>query len=1136
MALNISTNSTLTDYEATSTSSNTMVGGAKTFTIQTGKKFSVGDIVECKPVGAKLSGGFRMTLTAADPVAGTITATGIHSYSYDTPVWATTIAAGTITTVTNPGLSLVAGDAVRLVRRTVATTFAAGTVTSYNSTTGDLVFTTTSTGGSGSQTDLVLVSDGTFSNWQVTYAENDTININGKAKLTITSSTKVPLGIFYALDRGTVEITNTSTSSLLTVTKSMYAHTNFDYFQAQSNWVIKGDYIQIGTGDNTAGQTISLSAYNIDIPSYIEVETASGSGVYRQVYISIDSFNDLSEGLYLPTEPENWGTGSYSDDTYYQGNICWYDTTTKIVRFGDGVNGNKIPTGSKIRMPNIYINQQRAYTYAAADATAVATTLQILDSTLFSATTGNIHCKNEGITFSAKPTATSLTIARAQRQTTASTISKGDKVWLHFIMSTSGNYRQLRVTTDAGGKIDFDVVQFGNYGLLYIYNPQTVTIKNTGAIGWVYPQYSAGDVTLENVIGHNYHYFGQSITYPGGVRVAGIIGKVNIKNIYGSSWGENNPSAGPILHYLSGLPNLQSVSGVFSAATPGAGIVPYGLQVSKSSFTDTTKQFENVVTIGGNNITYCKLNFRAITFGMRPNQTPFVMMQCTADSTTDTFTITSFQAGSQKPYTGCQVRIFSGTAPTGLATATYYFMIRVSDTQFKLATTYYNAKMGVAIDFTTNGASLRVYTAHDTNYGIIAAGDSSTYTKIRQIGASCFSYAMYGDYLCQDMSFYDVVLDGQEWMQYFVYYAGSNLTIANATLGKLTNANTRGSTTAGQNGGVNITTAGGVTLDNVRTTWGTAPLTGSTYGMTYASTYNVQMVSVPSMYYHATAAVVNNATDTGPMYNLLDDPATTGKISVGGFGLNKNRTGVVTTGTAYLDNAGRVYLPTTADTAIITNQIPLKGITSFQNIATTVQSTNPTYLDYTFRVKTPTGAWSTAASLTGANLSTALSSLSGYNSNVGFYLEITVTANNTSATTRLDFLRLATNTDTNYQANDAYLTPEGVDATDIVECRLISDNSLIGSTIGNTRLDFPASGNYGVTAYLVRKTSTGVEVMRTQRDPFTIKYGNNGTFALYTGNQIQIADGSNLPANVWSYPTRSTTKPLLNLGSIIKPL
>lgn len=1133
MALNINVDSDLTEYEATSTTSTTMVSGAKTLTIQTNKKFSVGDLVECRPIGAKLPGGFRMTLTAVDPVLGTITGTSINSYSYDTNVWATTIAAGTITTVTAPGLSLIAGDTVRLVRRTTPGTFAAGTVTSYNSTTGDLVFTTSSTGGSGSQTDLVLVSDGTFSNWQVSYAENDTININTNAKLTITSNTKVPLGIFSALDRGTVEITNTSTSNLLTVTKSMYAHTNFDYFTAQSTWRIKGDYIQIGTGDNSAGQTINLSGYNIDIPSCVEVETSAGSGVYRQVYISIDSFNDLSEGLYLPTEPENWGTGSYSDNTFFQGNICWYDTTTKLLRFGDGVNGNKVPTGNKIRMPNIYINQQRAYTYAAADATAVGTTLQILDSSLFGAATGNIHCKNEGITFSAKPTATSLTIARGARQTVASSITKGDKVWLHFIMAASGNYRQLRITTDAGGKLDFDTVQFGNYGLYYIYNPRFVSLKNVGAIGQIWPQYSPGDVSMDNVISHHYHYFGQSVMYGGGIKLAAVLGKVNLKNVYSSSWGENSTAAAPALNYIAGVPKLESVYGVYSAATPGAGVVPYGLQVIKSSFIDPTKQFENISTIGGNSIQYCQMNFRDMSFGMRPNQNPFVMMNCTADDTTDTFTITSYSSGSQKPYTGCQVRLYSGTAPTGIAAATYYYMIRLSDTQFKLATTYYNAKVGTPIDITTNGASLKFYTAHDVNYGVIASGDSSTYSKIRQIGASCYSYALYGDYASSNMSFYDVILDGQEWAQYWVYYTGSNLTVANASFGKMQNANTRGTTTHGQNGGVAVATASGVYFDNVRTTWGTAPLTGSTYGMTYASKYDVQMVTVPSMYWHTSSAVVNNASDAGPIYNLLDDPATTGKLNIGGFSLNASRSGVLTTGTAYLDNAGHIVLPTTGDTAVITAQIPIKGITSFKNVTPTIQATNPTYLSYTFRIKTTTGAWSASANLDATNLSTAISGLSGYSSNTGFLLEVTATAINTSATTRLDFIRLATNTDTNYKAYDAYLYPAGANPTDVVECRKLSDNTLIGQTTGNNKLELSASDYFGIQAYLVRKTAGSIEINRTQNTPFTIKFGNNGTINLYSGDQIQLAQNPDVteiktavyqvPSNVWGYSLNSKT-------------
>lgn len=74
----------------------------------------------------------------------------------------------------------------------------------------------------------------------------------------------------------------------------------------------------------------------------------------------------------------------------------------------------------------------------------------------------------------------------------------------------------------------------------------------------------------------------------------------------------------------------------------------------------------------------------------------------TADSTTDRLTF----AGAQIRFgVGDGVTIASsGTLPSGLAAATTYYFIRISETVFQLATTYANALAGTAINFTTNGS------------------------------------------------------------------------------------------------------------------------------------------------------------------------------------------------------------------------------------------------------------------------------------------------------------------------------------------------------------------------------------------------------------------------------------------------
>lgn len=76
----------------------------------------------------------------------------------------------------------------------------------------------------------------------------------------------------------------------------------------------------------------------------------------------------------------------------------------------------------------------------------------------------------------------------------------------------------------------------------------------------------------------------------------------------------------------------------------------------------------------------------------------------TADDTTDICTYTSTASIPSNILTGTRVRLTTTTTlPAPLATATDYYVIRISDTTFSLATTYANAIAGTQIDITSTG-------------------------------------------------------------------------------------------------------------------------------------------------------------------------------------------------------------------------------------------------------------------------------------------------------------------------------------------------------------------------------------------------------------------------------------------------
>ena len=123
----------------------------------------------------------------------------------------------------------------------------------------------------------------------------------------------------------------------------------------------------------------------------------------------------------------------------------------------------------------------------------------------------------------------------------------------------------------------------------------------------------------------------------------------------------------------------------------------------------------------------------------------------TADAGTDTCTYTSTASFPSNILVGTRVRLTTTTTlPGGLATATDYYVIKVSDSTFKLATTYANAIAGTAINITdagtgthtiswllpryTNGAGVQaiIFNPNSTAMGAATPNMSLGYTNAAQ--------------------------------------------------------------------------------------------------------------------------------------------------------------------------------------------------------------------------------------------------------------------------------------------------------------------------------------------------------------------------------------------------------------------
>ena len=464
MALTVTASKNWSDYEATSSTSLTINNGALTalsLTISTGKAYQTGDDIALVPTAAKIPMMLIGTVTSYDAGTGALVA-NINRLESTIPSWdlvsasTNTVGTGAKTFLTYNGKSalLGAGDTIMVSRRgTNGANRFFGTVTSYTNADGTLVMNCTAVAGSGtSLTDWIITSAGTFSAWKIVPSPVTSITLSGAPTLTFDMEPSYPIGSLVALDRGRFVIANASTTTPWVIELASRNVNSSKLFQLENNGRldVTGAMIQVATGTGSAGQTISLASSpytKIDYPA-IEVETASGSGIYRPWYVVEDGATDrgflgknwVSRGYKStfdtsrsstvtlttasPTDITWTGhglrpgqrvrfttTGTFTGITagtdYYvlvdsftantfrigtspistapigvtaqsgthtatvipefgaslQGNVLLWNPTTRVLKCGNGTVGNVIPSGAKVRIPNVHFTSEYPVSY-----------------------------------------------------------------------------------------------------------------------------------------------------------------------------------------------------------------------------------------------------------------------------------------------------------------------------------------------------------------------------------------------------------------------------------------------------------------------------------------------------------------------------------------------------------------------------------------------------------------------------------------------------------------------------------------------------------------------------------------------------------------------------------------------------
>lgn len=205
------------------------------------------------------------------------------------------------------------------------------------------------------------------------WENNDTLTINNNAIVTVnTNQTKFWTGITIAY--GKLSVVNASTSNMIRFlmgrSTGTVAVNSITPSSGLGSIEFVGNWIEIGTG-NGGSQTFQIpqAAGAVNVTDYIPcvwVETASGSGIYEIWMNATVTYgqglpfrrgNETSIGL---NEFSKFFTQSFNSEPYTNTNPVRTHSTRNL-NFGD--YNNAVPSGAKVRIPNIIVTDESPVNY-----------------------------------------------------------------------------------------------------------------------------------------------------------------------------------------------------------------------------------------------------------------------------------------------------------------------------------------------------------------------------------------------------------------------------------------------------------------------------------------------------------------------------------------------------------------------------------------------------------------------------------------------------------------------------------------------------------------------------------------------------------------------------------------------------
>ena len=986
----------------------------------------------------------------------------------------------------------------------------------------------------------------------VSYVAGETITIQGGATLTMDSTPAVRPGTIQCIRSGKFSIVNTSTTTPLVLELDSYIYD----LRFEGNGVLetRGDMIEIGTGDGTYKSwdfsTLFSGAYTS--VTLVEVEITAGSGNYKPWRI-IDITPRYYHTARLPL-----GSGSTNKTNFDANQDCFFwNDDTKVIDTGDGTNGKVIPTGCKVRIPNILLTNKFHYQDACAHRHSLVstgsptggtftitiqdryagTTLGTTSALAYNASAAQIDTAIEAILGAGTVTVTAGTpifITQTGAYATyplsfqCNNSLTGGTDPLMFTRVYSAPDLML-LDLNASGAADIECAAFGRN--VYISNSAYSMFRavHSGA-STNFINLNSANGTLEL----DHFSYTQGAYFLGAtVQISDVAGAVSFNKVVISS----GFTSGLL---IATLPNLTRFDDVETHR--------WGVPTATTSYSLSLSGFQNI-----------DIN-RLVCTGGR-----------TAFSNSSNINIIDMQHGDSQGTTqqtlnnsglilaNCQdVVIFNLTKIGTCAPRASIFNPDAASSNIQVIGGEYDCSDNTASLATPSGNTTIITNFNATNLRTgplvdLPAAFTSRSTQLRKV-------------LMTQSTGTDGLVDSGQDNQYdlvscsILGFNPVNSAVENFIGGNFTDMSitpTTGHVTFGAFGrGVSMSVAGATYTDQIGSIY--MPMDGDTaevtmpftmHGITSfqnvmpyevgeslggkagvwriindggvtGGTFTLSVYDSAGALVGTTIAIAWNASTTTVDNALGTVTGSTGNHTIGGA----LQTGYIVT---FLSAYGDGVYTLTVDGSLLTGGTKPGTADAYGIPSRRLGEEFGSGLTTEYAVKTPSGSYGAWTALTGTNLAGAISALSGYDEADGLDMRLKFTATGDDDYRRVQVVTMPTNVDvTTYSPPDSSIEFHGVNPTDIVRIYDTSDNLLYTFTGGGLQ-PFAIGDNLGVSAYIVRKNASAVEIMRTETTPFTLTFGDNGEYDLYAGAEIQLAESPDVTI------MKNKMKGLLTLGQFV---